>query len=710
MASRKRKRTRADTAGQATASPPLVQDADRELGRKGHVAWLAALAAAGAYFLIMLWLYPFQDVFELDPDEGNRIIIAQMLERGHQLYSQIWNDQPPLLSYLTMWWCRVFGWEVNNVRILTLLFAAGIIFATYDSVRLIHGHPAALAATALLPCTQYFMRLSVSAMVGLPAIAWATLCAWALLRWTMSRRMGWLMAAGILMGLSLMTKVFTAFLPPIFGLWLLLIGLGQYRQQGRRWKALWPAALWSLCVISVSGVILLLTVAPSDFAQLHQGHLDAAQAYPADVAVRMLMGNIRLDWEIAVLAGLGVTQIVLGRKWLLLPTLTWVIVGFVALRAHSPVWYHHHLLLSVPAGLLAGTAVGDLFSSGWKPRLRWRILTRITLRLATAALAIVLVVSLARGAKHERPMFTPYQSECDRFAVEVMKSYQRETTTVVVDRQMYAVRAGFAVPPNLCVTSHKRMTTGNLSVEDVIRAIEEHEPEQIVFGRTLYRHVRPIMKAFPGRYRLIYLRRAVVRIYLRSDLVGDSLARLNDLAEKTQHAPAYDFIGLEWAKRGEEQKARAAFSRANEIDPSYPEACLHLADLYLARGDYARGFEILAAGRKTRDVQRYVTISRHYARRKATCPAESHRDGAEAEAVINLVVRLQGSESRQDLEIRAAALAAQGRFGPARAIVGKSLNLADKEGRTRDSRRLRQQLEAYQRHKVWTEAIRLPTH
>ena len=710
MASRKRKHTRTDSASQVTVGSSLIQDVDHELGHKEHVAWLAALAAAGAYFLLMLWLYPFQDVFELNPDEGNRIIIAQMLERGYQLYSQIWNDQPPLLSYLTMWWCQICGWEVNNARILILLFAAGIIFATYDSVRLIHGHPAALAATALLPCTQYFMRLSVSAMVGLPAIAWATLCAWALLRWTLSRRIGWLVAAGILMALSLMTKAFTAFLLPVFGVWLLLIGFRQYRQPGRQWKALWPAALWSLCVISVSGTILLLTVTPSEFAQLHQGHLDATQAYPADASVEMLMGNICLDWEIAVLAGLGVIQIVLSRKWLLLPTLAWVIVGFAALRAHSPVWYHHHLLLSVPACLLAGTAVGDIFSSGWKPRLRWRILTRISIRLATAALAIILIVSLARGAKNEHTRIIPYQSECDRFAVEVMKSYQHETSTVVVDRQMYAVRAGFAVPPNLCVTSHKRMTTGNLLVEDVIKSIEEYEPEQIVLARTLYTHARTIMKALPGRYQLIYHQPAVVLIYLRSDISGDPLAILADLAEKMQNASAYDFIGVEWAKRGEAQKARIAFIRANEIDPTYPEACLHLADLYMAGGDYTRGFEILIAGRKKIDVQRYVTISRHYARRKATCPAESYRDGTDAEAVIDLVVRLQGAEFWEDLQIRAAALAAQGRFAPAIMAVEKALDLVNIGGRPRDSRRLRQQLEAYQQQKIWTEAIRLPTY
>ena len=710
MASRKRKHTRTDSASQVTVSSLLIQDMDHELDKKEHVAWLAALATAGIYFFLMLWLYPFQGVFELNPDEGNRIIIAQMLERGYQLYSQIWNDQPPLLSYLTMWWCQIFGWEVNNARILTLLFAAGIIFATYDSVRLIHGHAAALAATALLPCTQYFMRLSVSAMVGLPAIAWATLCTWALLRWTLSRRMGWLVAAGILMALSLMTKAFTAFLLPVFGVWLLLIGFRQYRQPGRQWKALWPAALWSLCVISVSGVILLLTVAPSDFAQLHQGHLDATKAYPADASVEMLMGNIRLDWEIAVLAGLGVIQIVLSRKWLLLPTLAWVIVGFAALRAHSPVWYHHHLLLSVPACLLAGTAVGDILSSGWRPRLRWRILTRISIRLATAALVIVLIVSLAREAKHERPRVPPFQSECDRFAVEVMKSYQHETSTVVVDRQMYAVRAGFAVPPNLCVTSHKRMTTGNLSVEDVIRSIEEYEPEQIVLARTLYIHARTIMKALPHRYRLIYHRPAVVQIFVRSELVGDSLARLNNLAEKMQHAPAYDFVGLEWARRGEQQKAKAAFIGANAIDPCYPEACLHLADLYMASGDYTRGFEILTAGRKKIDIQRYVTISRHYARRKATCPDESYRDGVDAETTINLVVRLQGFESWQDMQIRAAALAAQGRFAPAITTVERALDLVNNGGRTRDSRRLRQQLGAYQQHKIWTEAIRLPTY
>ncbi|MFI5366582.1 MAG: glycosyltransferase family 39 protein, partial [Candidatus Binatia bacterium] len=132
--------------------------------------------AATLYVGTVLVAVPFRRIFEFDTDEGINAIKALLVDRGYLLYSQIWDDQPPLLTYLLRWWCRVVGWETYNGRVLVLLFAGLLVFAVYDALRNTHGHPAAIAAVVLLPCTAYFTRLSVSLMVGLPAISFATLC------------------------------------------------------------------------------------------------------------------------------------------------------------------------------------------------------------------------------------------------------------------------------------------------------------------------------------------------------------------------------------------------------------------------------------------------------------------------------------------------------------------------------------------------------
>ena len=90
---------------------------------------LPGLALAVAYFVLMAWLYPYRDVFEFDYDEGVFIVMARSLDHGFAMYRDIPNDQPPLISYLTMWWCRLFEWEVNTIRLMHLVFASAIVFA-----------------------------------------------------------------------------------------------------------------------------------------------------------------------------------------------------------------------------------------------------------------------------------------------------------------------------------------------------------------------------------------------------------------------------------------------------------------------------------------------------------------------------------------------------------------------------------------------------
>ena len=64
-----------------------------------------ALASGAAFALVMLCLYNFAAPFEFDSDEGVNVMKALLLAHGHALYSEVWNDQPPLLS----WFLRCRG-------------------------------------------------------------------------------------------------------------------------------------------------------------------------------------------------------------------------------------------------------------------------------------------------------------------------------------------------------------------------------------------------------------------------------------------------------------------------------------------------------------------------------------------------------------------------------------------------------------------------
>ena len=71
--------------------------------------------AVPVVFFVFVWTWhPFHTVSEFDPDEGNNVIKALMLSKGHALYSEIWSDQPPLFTYMLRGWFAVTGWTVQQ--------------------------------------------------------------------------------------------------------------------------------------------------------------------------------------------------------------------------------------------------------------------------------------------------------------------------------------------------------------------------------------------------------------------------------------------------------------------------------------------------------------------------------------------------------------------------------------------------------------------
>ncbi len=690
-------------------------------GRLGRIAGqVAPIAAAAAYLVLVLIFNDFGDVFEFDMDEGNNVIKALLVERGYALYSEIWSDQPPLFTWMLTGCFRLFGWDISVARVLVLLFASGIVFALYDSLRITWGHAAGVAAVAMLPCSKYFLTLSVSTMLGLPAISLAVFSLWALLRWRACGRTPWLFVAGVLMGLSWATKLFTAFLLPVFAVWIVLVVAGGDRS--RRWpRALAWSAGWSLLAVLTVAVILLLAAAPAYWGPLYSTHADArtVDIYAQGAGVDQLLGNLRDDWQIMLLAALGVMHVILRRRYGLLIVPAWILVALAALWRHAPVWYHHHLLVSVPACAMAGIAIGQIASRGLRARRAWDRIVAMLLRVAAAATTVALAWAVITGAK--RPPDWPWLSwrDHDRFVVQVMKTYQQATDVVVVDRQMYAFRAGYAVPPNLSVTSHKRLATGNLTDQEILRTIVEQTPQQIVLSWRFSNELkRSILEAIRGRYTLVYHgvqvylddRQIPVEIYVRTDIAGDPLDALSTALQRVPNvAPAHDYVGLRAAVRGDAQRAVAAFRRAYQLDPTEPRACLHLAESLMARRDWQEGFAVFKAAMEQPPGPRRNTVVRAYAWRRATCPDAAYRGGTEAEGIIRSILQTGDQQHPADMEILAAALAGQSRFDQALAIAQRALALARAGTHQAAAGRLQQQIESYRRQQPWIEPVAFPS-
>lgn len=209
------------------------------------------------------------------------------------------------------------------------------------------------------------------------------------------------------------------------------------------------------------------------------------------------------------------------QRWLALYLTAWSGIAYLLLSYHFPVWYHHYLLMTIPAAMLAACAVGEVghwlrdfyrsrdFSIG-----RGLIIVIVTIGII---LIVTAQVSSIRKLLSIRSLFVdskvPVSSFQYRF-VDNMIQHAPQTQWVITDQPMYAFRANLLVPPHLAVISRKRIKTGGLTEHEVLDTIHKWKPEQVL----LIRFEWPLIENYlEEHYRVIFFHSGK-KLYLRNDL------------------------------------------------------------------------------------------------------------------------------------------------------------------------------------------------
>ncbi len=565
------------------APPPLAPSWCRAMRLMGHLA-LPAL------FFVVVWvLHPFADVFVFDPDEGNNLIKARLLGDGFRLYTEIWNDQPPLFTYLLGGWLELTEWTVSQGRVFVLLCSSVLLWALYQSVRLTAGVAAAVISCLLLVVSLEYVRLSVSVMLAVPSLMFAMLSIYAVIRYSGAKHGAWLVLSGVCLALSVFTKMWTGLLVPVVGLGVLLAarhGPPEARGAG----SLRSIAVWTAGLVLAAGALFVAMVPLEECGQLVRPHLEVRQAGDFEGYADAFWGHLQSDWVIVLLGLVGSVQAVYRRDWLLLIPAAWVALALVALAWHQPLWYHHYLLLSVPICWAAGSAAGTVFSRpGVQVGTAWRGLRMLAAdagakcgpRAATAwaaarglpALVAIVVVAVGIPTVYQRDFGRWYSddSKRDRHLLAIMAQFSQQTHYVVTDRQILPFRAGLPVPPPLSVTSLKRQWSGHLTSRQLIGVLEQYHPEQILLSGHRIRLTDELIGYLAPRYQHVY-----------SDPWGTQFLITNDLAASivpvvvraTRDVPdcweAHLNLGHQLRAAGRVDEAIRAFQRAHRWLPPRP--------------------------------------------------------------------------------------------------------------------------------------------
>jgi 4-amino-4-deoxy-L-arabinose transferase-like glycosyltransferase len=464
--------------------------------------WLPA--ALGVFYLVAIGTFNwFHLSYEIDPDEGYNLMKVMLVGRGHALYREVWSDQPPGFTYLGVLFVRVFGEHVDSVRLVTMLSVACMVFALADLLRRalpgFAGLVAGIATTAMLPAAAGLSFLSKAAMIGLPAIALAVLSLWALVV-SGSQRRGWLVAAGVLFAASLWVKLFTGFLLPVLAL-LLAWQAASAAPEARARSVLRAGAHFALGFVPALLLGFLPAYSSEAFFQLYATHV--ADQVVRRPEIRLLASYLVRDVWLYPLAALGLVSAGLRRNAALLAFGAFWLLSLLVVGLHSPLWYHHCLLISVPACVLAGFAVGCFVE--WLFR-RTPLVPRVLGVGFVAAGLLWLVVPLAfpQTSERERAQKAARELALDR----AIEQHAPNARLMVTAQQVRAFRLGIPVPTELAVTSSKRFRSKQLTPERIAAIVRSRRPDVVTLDQRWPPGVRRALKReLAHGYQLVYTER-----------------------------------------------------------------------------------------------------------------------------------------------------------------------------------------------------------
>lgn len=313
-------------------------------------------------------------------------------------------------------------------------------------------------------------------------------------------------------------------------------------------------------------------------------------------------------WRAGLLGVAGFLHFLWKRGWFSLLAVVWCLMAYLLLWTHRPLWYHHYPFLADMLCWTTGIGVGALFSAElWRAGLSW-VGARSACAMFTLLLALGSCVAVAIRIEGKFDREHAYAKRyvaltaSDQYTVAVLSQFKNRTDYVVTDRQMLAFAAGMMVPPELSVTSVKRMRSGSLSMEMLIGFLEQYKPGVIHLSWRKRIPMTPELRDYlKERYSFLYSDPRGDRCFVCKSLDVDPMLILERASEDVPESwEGHLNFGVHLLLAGRYADAERDFESSIAIKPSL-EAYRGLGESLKRLGRYqeaANAYEILGLNLK----------------------------------------------------------------------------------------------------------------
>lgn len=434
-------------------------------------------------------------------DEGMEMNKAVLVATGHRLYSEVWNDQPPLYTLAlstflhneeaTIGLLRRVNYVATAVLLLSLCAVGGLFGLSFGEL---------LLAGGFLAASPWFLFCSASTMLEIPALSIGMMGVCFMLSAIASCSIGLASFGGAILGTAAMIKLTSLSALPI------LAGFAAVRSVSAPKQVLLVVSTSLLAFVLTAAVIWCICTSGASLRYLVFTHfLD----YPALDIEASKAYRFHWDWfssqpylTIAALGG-GIFLACSPRKYGAGILGMWVLTIIILFATHFPWWGYYSVHLSLPMALLAGVglnaAIERIFcADNRKP-------TLVVLTMLLGAFSIGCLWEWGEGFATE---FKRVRTNGNWRNNAVVKCLRNELPNIPRKSKMlqlvpgpYSVECGLQPLPWYAVMPLKRFWIGELSEDGLLEEVRAKKADVVIAPGTEMIDPR-LTEAFHTRYRL----------------------------------------------------------------------------------------------------------------------------------------------------------------------------------------------------------------
>ncbi|OLD92698.1 MAG: hypothetical protein AUI36_47335 [Cyanobacteria bacterium 13_1_40CM_2_61_4] len=463
---------------------------------KPAVVVLALLLAA---FVLLQSLLPIRTVIQIGADEGFELAKATLCLKGFKLYTDVWNDQPPLHTFFVTQTLKHLSPSILGPRLVTCVFTMILLASIFFISLRVSGLLVAALTTGLLIASPGFVELSSSCMLEIPALAPAVAALCLLL---VSHGSKWYIAeilSGALFGLAFQIKLINVILLPLAAviIWL------QHRASAPPARSIATSLLVLVASLAISFVATDYLVDGgaylSHFRQSWSSHFAVTKSFeygspddhPYDWTV--LLKN----WDTTIPAIVGIILLLWQvRRWptTILP-LAWPALTLIVFTAHKPWWQYYYIHNAIPLCWCAAIGIeAVVLRLRLRPTIGSWLLAGVFAICALGWMGARVYLQVASIRHSPRTYSSLVLKQIERLKPFVKFMYS--------DEPIYSFHAGIPMPPSLAVVPLKRLWSGALTNARIAVEMSEFKPEVSLLTSDL--PDRPFSDLINAEYRPVY--------------------------------------------------------------------------------------------------------------------------------------------------------------------------------------------------------------